>query len=191
MLQKSESYLWEARCPEVVHLIKKYRDVKCVHVDSEDLQVLYNSYAGVIIEAMNFALQCGTIVSSPDKTFYLGLCGMFVVIQNSHVRTAFFPKYYGETNEEANLGKTKHERSKRRKSYKKSIKKNKGLRRVWSQGLKRSLEFYKNLRKNEFDYEMKKELGKLATNAFQYELLQIFCYQRLEFVLNYHHRSDK
>lgn len=163
MLHKTESYLWEALCPESAQLIHKYRGTLCEQIgESGELQQLYTSYARVIVAAMNCAMKAGTVVSSGDRCFYLGLSGMFVVMENGFVRTAYFPKNNRLHHPEANIGKTKHELSKLRKNYKKHIKKNKGLRRIWAQGLSATMEYYKTLPVTAFDYQVKKELGRLA-----------------------------
>ena len=165
MLHKTESYLWEALCPESAQLIHKYRGTLCEQIgESDELQQLYTSYARVIVAAMNCAMKAGTVVSRGDRCFYLGLSGMFVVVQRGYVRTAYFPKNHGEVQAEANIGKTKRELLKMRKRLKKNVKKNKGLRRIWSQGLVRTMEYYKCLPKSAKDYQMKKQIGRLASS---------------------------
>jgi len=167
MLHKNESYLWESLCPESAELIQKYRGVTCDQIRKvDDLQQLYTSYARVIVGALNCASIFGLVVSGNNKTFYLGLSGMFVVITNGCVRTAYFPVYVGECNEEKNVAKGKRERSKQWMRYKKAMKRGSGLRRIWSQGLKRSMEYHKKLKKSTRDYKLKKQLARQSSQFY-------------------------
>ena len=152
MLRSDEGAMWLLLCPWLSDVLKPAWEKSAnarkqsTKIDADVFQKLYHCYADCIEKAVSEAMEYGTITADSRATYFLGLDGLMVVIQNRVVKTAYFPQFNQSlgtrTARKIITKKDKRERKVRKRAQKKLLSKGPAKRRIFQQGFRSSLKYF-------------------------------------------------
>lgn len=152
MLRSDEGAMWLLLCPWLSDVLKPIwektgnKRKQSAKIEADLFQQLYHCYADCIEKAVSEAMEYGTVTADSTATYFLGLSGLLVVIENGVVKTAFFPKFHKSlgmrTPRKIITNKDKRERKVRNRAQKKLLTKGPAFRRIFQQGFRSSLKYF-------------------------------------------------
>jgi len=174
VLGHGESSIWSLLLPsegEVIARVLNSRTSKHVSIGDVslvDLQMFYNSYVNVIESEIKIAESFGTVAEDSQSSFYLGLTGLFIVVRNNIVKTAYFPMWSDEKKfVELNCVscvKKKRDKKRRQKAMEKRSSKGTPERRIFKSGLRATVTVFRNTKSTDKDFNTRQRMAGLAAD---------------------------